>query len=283
MRARLLGLLVLPLLLTGLPAPAPAEAAPAAAAAAPPAPVRRDVVVAGTPRPYLLARPGGTPRGAVLVLHAQNQTMGRAEQTYGLRHLPQRGQLVAYLGGYGGSWNSGGCCGRARAEGKDDVGYLKAVLADVQALMPAGAPVSLLGYSSGAMMAYTAVCHARLPLRLVVSVSGTRSAGCSAARLPYRFVELHGGRDTTIPLDPPARRSSVLGMTPIPTRPAVRTLVQASGCTRRVDGGVRRTDWGGCRGGGVVRLLVQPAVGHQYSDLRAPFVLTRALEEVGQL
>ncbi len=149
-------------------------------------------------------------------------------------------------------------------------------------MLPEGRPAALMGVSSGAMLAYSVVCHARLDLKLVLAVSGTRAAGCSAsgARPPYRFLELHGSRDTTIPLDPPSGHSRLLGMTPIPTRPAVDTLVSAAGCTRRVPHGASRTDWGGCAGGGVVRLLVKP-VGHSYTDLDADVVLARALEEIG--
>lgn len=285
-KTRLLPLLLLPLVLVACassgPAAPPETAVQAQAASST---ERRTVPVGTTARPYLLARPpaGQQVLGAVLVLHAQNQTMGQAQQSYGLAHLPQRGQLVAYLGGHRGSWNSGGCCGAARAEGVDDLGYLKAVLQDVQAQLPPGRPASLMGYSTGGMMAYAAVCHSDLPLRLVLSVSGTRSSGCTSARLPFRFVELHGAKDTTIPLDPPSRYSTVLRMVPVPARPATRTLAQAARCTYVRDGGAARTDHGGCRGGGVVRLLVKPGVGHSYKDLGAPVVLTRALEEVGQI
>lgn len=245
-------------------------------------PERRLVSVGGAERPYLLVRPAGRVLGAVMVAHGQNQTMGQAQQSYGLGFLSQRGQLVAYLGGYRGSWNAGTCCGAARAEGRDDIGYVRAVMADLATLLPAGRPTALLGVSSGAMLAYTVVCHGRLDLRLVLSVSGTRAAGCpsSSVRLPYRFLELHGSRDTTIPLNPPSRRSALLGMAPIPTRPAVDTLVSAAQCPRRVPHGAARTDWGGCAGGGVVRLLVKP-VGHSYADLGPPVVLARALEEIG--
>ncbi|MCW2778585.1 MAG: LpqP protein [Frankiales bacterium] len=280
MLSRLLALLLSPLLLLACAAPA----APRAVRPADGTPERRTVTVGSTARPYLLVRPpaGAQVLGAVLVLHAQNQTMGAAQQSYGLGHLPGRGQLVAYLGGYRGSWNSGGCCGAARKEGLDDLGYLKAVLADLRTQLPADRPASLVAYSSGAMLAYAAVCHADLGLRLVLSVSGTRSSGCSSAHLPYRFVELHGAKDATIPLDPPSHYASVLGITPVPARPATRTLAAAAGCTRTVPHGATRTDDGGCRGGGVVRLLVRADAGHSYADLDAPVVLTRALEEVGQ-
>lgn len=267
---------------TGAP---PAVVAPQAASAVSPAPERRTVDVDGRTRPYLLDRPpvGDRVLGAVLVAHAQNQTMGAARDSYRLEHLPRRGQLVAYLGGYRGSWNSGGCCGAPRAEGVDDLGYVREVFADLQSLLPRGATTAFYGYSTGGMLAYSVVCHADLPLKLVVSVSGTRSAGCGErARLPYRFIELHGGRDTTIPLDPPARFVKVMGITPKPTRPATRLLAEVSGCTRTVRR-THRTDDGGCRAGGVVRLLERPQSGHQYSDLDGPFVLTRALEEVGQI
>ena len=132
------------------------------------------------------------------------------------------------------------------------------------------------------MLAYAAVCHADLGLRLVVSVSGTRSAGCSRARLPFRFVELHGAADATIPLDPPSRRSDRprhhAGAGP-PGHPHARARRGLHAHRRH---GAARTDSGGCRGGGVVRLLVKAGAGHGYAGLGAPAVLTRALEEVGQ-
>ncbi len=126
----LLAALLLPTAASAATTPSPGSSLTAKAVSAP---ERRTVVVGDVSRPYLLVRPAGQVLGAVLVAHGQNQTMGQAQQTYGLDYLPSRGQLVAYLGGYKGSWNAGTCCGAARAEGRDDLGYVRAVLADVPA------------------------------------------------------------------------------------------------------------------------------------------------------
>ena len=53
------------------------------------------------------------------------------------------------------TWNAGNCCARARDENVDDVGFLRAVVADVKRRARIDADrVYAIGMSNGAMMAY---------------------------------------------------------------------------------------------------------------------------------
>jgi pimeloyl-ACP methyl ester carboxylesterase len=87
---------------------------------------------------------------AILVLHSYNHTDAEPI-TQGLLDTAARHNFLAVFPNGGGSWNAGLCCGTARATGRDDVGYLADVIADVRARWHP-ARTYLAGWSNGGMM-----------------------------------------------------------------------------------------------------------------------------------
>lgn len=88
---------------------------------------------------------------------------------YGLiRKSDSAGFVVAFPNGYsklpGGkfaTWNAGGCCGDARDRQVDDVGFLRAVVAQLSARLPLDpSRIYAIGMSNGGMMAYRLACEA---------------------------------------------------------------------------------------------------------------------------
>src|SRR5690606_16542897 len=72
------------------------------------------------------------------------------------------------------TWNAGHCCGRARDENVDDVGFLKAVIADLGGRLRIDATrVHAAGMSNGGMMAYRLACEAADVFRGIAAVAGT--------------------------------------------------------------------------------------------------------------
>src|SRR5207244_2426435 len=68
------------------------------------------------------------------------------------------------------TWNAGDCCAGAVKRGADDVGFIRAVVADVQKRWSVDKRrVYATGMSNGAMMAY----------RLACSTSPARGANCT--------------------------------------------------------------------------------------------------------
>src|SRR5690606_41449164 len=68
------------------------------------------------------------------------------------------------------TWNAGACCARARDEQVDDVGFLRAVLADVKRRIRVDASrVYVVGMSNGAMMAYRIACQASGDIRATMA------------------------------------------------------------------------------------------------------------------
>lgn len=92
----------------------------------------------------------------VIMLHGGMGTANGAATWYGWNEQSdQSGFLVAYPQGVSDTWNAEHCCGGAYRDGVDDVGFLVAVIADVQSRTPVDSRrVYVTGMSNGGMMAY---------------------------------------------------------------------------------------------------------------------------------
>ena len=114
-------------------------------------------VVEGRPLPLILAFHGGGGNA-------------RHQETYtGMDSLSdQVGFIVVYPNGTGRlgdrllTWNAGTCCGYASDNQVDDVGFVRALVSDLETRLPIDSQrVYATGFSNGAMMAYRlAAAHA---------------------------------------------------------------------------------------------------------------------------
>lgn len=97
------------------------------------------------------------------------------------------------------TWNAGDCCGRARDEKVDDVGFLRAVVADVQRRTRIDAErVYAIGMSNGAMMAYRLACEAGDVFHGIMAVAGTdNTRSCRPAR-PVPVLHIHARNDDRV-------------------------------------------------------------------------------------
>jgi polyhydroxybutyrate depolymerase len=98
-------------------------------------------------------------------------------------------------------WNAAdGCCAPAGSD-VDDVGFLRALIADVQGQHPVDpGRVLLVGYSNGGFMALRMVCEASELVTGVVVIAGSTwsdPARCGSGR-PVSLLHVHGTADQTI-------------------------------------------------------------------------------------
>ncbi len=131
----------------------------------------RTVLVGETVREFRLFLPAFPQRNLPLViaLHGGGGNRSTMEEMANLSWFAQLyGTAVAYPEGTGeesfdtffGTWNAGRCCGDARTDNVDDVGFLRAVITDLRRTpLIDPARVYILGHSNGAMMAYRAACE----------------------------------------------------------------------------------------------------------------------------
>lgn len=196
---------------------APAADAVAAADAATPAdagplgPLGPPDVVGGD-RPARVLRPAGWrsdagPYPLVMLLHGYSAN-GQIQDGYlGVSALRDTlGFVVVIPDGTFNSqnkrfWNATPACCDFEAQGPDDVGYLRGLVAEVSATHAIDvARVFALGHSNGGFMAYRLACEAADVFAAVASIAGATfldAAACAPAR-PVSVLQVHGTRDDTI-------------------------------------------------------------------------------------
>lgn len=269
---RLLTALVAVLLLAGCTAPAPAPA-PAYPQGSSLHALRFD----GLDRSYRVYVPRSLPDGPaalVVMLHGGFGSAEQAEATYGWDAQAERdGFVVAYPDGTGRSWNAGGCCGGAAKRDVDDVGFIGAVVAELQRGLELDADrIAVTGMSNGAIMAYRLACETEL-FAAVGAVSGTMLVDCHAPR-PVSLMEIHGALDGSIPPDgsPGGGTQHIDG----PPLADVMTYWRGvDGCTGTStasvagDALVTQTSGTGCADGTAVEYLEIADAGHQWPGARS--------------
>jgi polyhydroxybutyrate depolymerase len=224
-------------------------------------------------RSYLLHLPSpspATPPPVVVVLHGGGGNAENAAKMTGFDAEADRdGFIVIYPNGtdesrplmnlFGKSfrtWNAGGCCGYARDNGIDDVGFIRAVVTAV--IKDNGADpkrVYATGMSNGGMLAYRLACEASDVFAAVAPVSAIQDLqGCKPTQAVSIF-HIHGAKDDNVPiaggvgkkaLDQEGRRGRP------PVQQSIDFWVKRDGCTVTVtsqEPGVDMVNYGGCEAG----------------------------------
>jgi polyhydroxybutyrate depolymerase len=163
------------------------------------------------------------PMPVVFAFHASNQTAVLfAVDGIGLPAQADAEGFIAVMpngiqeDGFGGSWNGGTCCGKAAEQQLDDVGFVRAVFAEVgEHLNVDLRRVYALGLSNGAHMSYRLGCEASDIFAAIAPLAGatctpelkaepsdieTTFTECTPAR-PVPVLAMHGTKDSFVPYD----------------------------------------------------------------------------------
>lgn len=115
-----------------------------------------------------------------------------------------RGYAVAYPEGFSSSWNGGMCCGGAVAEEVDDVGFVAAIIDDLEDRACIDRDrVYATGFSNGGYMAYRLACEAPglfAAVAPVAAVMGVEPEECDADP-PLSVIHFHGTADFNVAYD----------------------------------------------------------------------------------
>ena len=145
-------------------------------------------------------------RGPLPVLLAFHGGGGSAQgfQKYaGLDAVADReGFVVVYPDGSGRlgrrllTWNAGGCCGSAREDRVDDVGFTIRLLGDLARDLPLDRTrVYATGHSNGAMMAYRLAAEAAERIAAIAPVAGAMQLASFAPARPMPVLHVHSVDD----------------------------------------------------------------------------------------
>jgi polyhydroxybutyrate depolymerase len=173
-----------------------------------------EIQVGDLSRSYIVRAPDAStndvPMPLLVMLHGAGGDAEKAEGITGFSSAASSdGFVVAYPNGTAANeevgelaWNAGACCGLARDRGVDDVSFVLAMIAELQAQYPIDASrIYLVGYSNGAMMSYRLACeHAELFAGIAV-VSGALNYAPCTPTAPLSVLIVHGTGDLTVPYD----------------------------------------------------------------------------------
>jgi polyhydroxybutyrate depolymerase len=176
----------------------------------------------------------------VLVLHGALQTPQGIERLSRMSEQADASGFVAvYPRGTGRlpTWNAGRCCGSAKRDDVDDVGFLSALVEEVAGRVPIDRRVYATGLSNGGMMSYRLACERSDLFAAIAPVEGAMDldlASCAPERAVSVLV-LHGTADSQVPFAGGTHRGR-LGFGDVrydtPVSEAVRFWVDKNGCPR---------------------------------------------------
>jgi polyhydroxybutyrate depolymerase len=237
------------------------------------------------PRSYV----PGKPVPLVFALHGGGGNMDyqATDEYYGLISKSEReGFVVVFPNGYSrlrsgkfATWNAGNCCGGARDENVDDVGFIRQVVDDVAGRVNVDrGRIYATGMSNGGLMSYRLACEMSDVFSAIAPVAGTdNTRACSPARA-VSVLHIHARNDTHVLFDggagPGARdKSKVTDFTSVPA--TVAKWVGLNGCNstpRRVldKHGVYCEVYAPCRDKAEVQLCVTESGGHSWPGGHKP-------------
>lgn len=242
----------------------------------------------GLTRAYHAHVPPGLPAGnvpLVIALHGGGGSGPHMQQNYGFDELASRERfIVVYPDGTGRlrriglTWNAGTCCGYAVDRRIDDVGFLRAMIADLSSRFPVDkARIYVTGHSNGAMMAHRL---AREASDIIAAAAPVAGATLDPAARPSRGVpvmHVHSVDDPRAAWDGSIRvgdagrgvspddvvrwwvQQNACRQTPVPG--ATATWTPPAGSTPHT---ATRVTYEGCRDGAEVVLLKLTGTGHAW-------------------
>ena len=241
----------------------------------------------GLDRSYLLHVPTplpDKPLPLVVVLHGGGGSAEGAETQTGFNKMAdQHGFIAVYPNGTGKShplramlgkegfltWNAGTCCSYASEHGIDDVGFIRAVVANVErghAVDPKR--VYATGISNGGMMSYRLACEASDVFAAIGPVSAVIEISPCQPMNPVAVVHIHGAKDENVPLDG-GIGSKQLGTKEVrrPVQDSIDFWVKRDACSvtaKSQEPDVAMVKYGGCDAGTDVAYFLIQDGGHAW-------------------
>ena len=201
-----------------------------------------------------------------IVLHGSSGSGDDIRGTTNMDSVSEANRVVVvYPNGVAGAgglfptdWNAGTCCGEAGREGIDDLGFMRAMIAELSAKLPIDKRrIHVAGFSDGGRMAYYMACQMADQIAAIGVVSGSlRDDSCTPSRA-VAVIALHGTADPIVPydesIDSPMPDPVDASMDALP--PSVQFWVVQDGCAVASDSSftpsVIRTTFAKCSGSDV--------------------------------
>ena len=230
---------------------------------------------ADKPMPLVLSLHGG---GGNMDYQADDKFYGQVSQA------DKSGYVVAFPNGYSklgsgklATWNAGNCCGSARDEQVDDVGFIRELVKRLSAQPGVdGRRVFANGMSNGGLMAYRLACEMPEVFKAIAAVAGTDNTKSCTPSQPVSVLHIHAKDDERVLFNGGAgfnKSDQVTAFVAVPD--SVAKWVRLNGCNatpRRVleVAGASCDAYSACKGGVEVKLCVTDTGGHSWPGGKKP-------------
>jgi polyhydroxybutyrate depolymerase len=168
----------------------------------------------GLDRSYILYVPDSVnlsePVPLVFVFHGGTGNGENAIRMSGFNNVAdQNGFIVVYPNGTGRlsdekllTWNGGNCCGYAQEKNIDDIGFVRAIVADLESQVNIDSKrIYATGLSNGGILSQRLACEASDIFAAVAPVAGTLNFSPCNPSQPISVIEFHGTADQHILYD----------------------------------------------------------------------------------
>ncbi len=240
----------------------------------------------GLERSYLLHVPSGYndthPSAVVLVFHGGG---GNAEiiarQTGFSAQADRAGFLVVYPNGSGRlkdkvlTWNGGTCCGFAQEQNVDDVGFVRAIIADLQSFAAIDTKrIYATGMSNGGIMSYRLACEASDLIAAIGPVAGTQNITPCEPKEPVSVIHFHGTNDNHLPYKGGVGSDSLTGVNYESVQASIQFWLNYNHCpsaSRNEDfADIQHIAYTDCAAGSAVELYTIVGGGHAWPGGNGP-------------
>ncbi len=244
----------------------------------------------GIKREYKVHVPAGydpaKPTPLLVALHGGGGNMNfmASDENYGLISKSDRtGYIVVFPNGFSRSpsgqlatWNAGNCCGPARDNNVDDVGFIRQMIGNLSRQLNIDhQKIFATGMSNGGLMAHRLACEMSGTFKAIAAVAGTDNTKSCNPKSPVSVLQIHARNDDHLPFNggmgPKSMRSAVTEFTSVPE--SISRWVKRDGCEatpRRVldKAGAYCDRYAPCSGGAQVELCVTEKGAHSWPGAR---------------
>ncbi|MBO9326337.1 MAG: prolyl oligopeptidase family serine peptidase [Roseiflexus sp.] len=197
------------------------------------------------------------------------------------RFADEKGFIIVYPNGTGRrqdallTWNGGTRCGYAMTNNVDDVGFIRALIAELAnayAIDPKR--IYVTGISNGGIMASRLACEASDVIAAIAPVAGTLNYEPCQTTHPVVVIHVYGTDDTRLPYNGGVGPDSRVGVNFASVQESVGFWTAFNGCdpqpqtTSSTD--IQHQVWSGCRDGTAVELYTIIGGRHAWPGSNGP-------------
>ncbi len=217
------------------------------------------------------------PVAIVFVFHGGTGNAESAIRMSGFNDVADvNGFVVVYPNGTGRlsgdkllTWNGGACCGYAQEADVDDVGFVRAIVADLQTLVEIDRKrIYATGMSNGGILSHRLACEAADLLAAVAPVAGTLNLSDCQPSQPVSVIEFHGTDDQHILYDGGSGPKALVSVDFNSVPNSIEFWISADECSAEAQvesfADIRHEAWTGCAGSTAVELYTVVGGGHSW-------------------